>query len=168
MTAKRLYLVVGTAAVVVYLGALWNRFALDDNPVVLFNPLVHSPGGVWRAFLTSYWPPQVGGGLYRPLTIATYAIDWKIGHVAWFHAVNVLWHAAASVMVAVLTRRLSGERAALVSGLLFAVHPVHVEAVANVVGRAELMAALFALLAVYAALGRDRLGWSAEIGRAHV
>ena len=161
MIAKRLYLVVAAAAVIVYLGALWNRFALDDNPVVLFNPLLHAPGAVWRAFITSYWPPQVGGGLYRPLTIATYALDWKIGQVAWFHAVNLVWHAAASVMVAVLVRRWSGDRAALVSGLLFAVHPVHVEAVANIVGRAELMAALFALLAVYAALERDSAGWSA-------
>jgi protein O-mannosyl-transferase len=41
------------------------------------------------------------------------------------------------------------------------VHPVHVEAVANIAGRAELMAALFAILAVYAALARDQLGWSA-------
>jgi hypothetical protein len=146
--------------VIVYLGALWNRFALDDNPVVLFNPLLHAPGGLWRAFTTSYWPPQVGGGLYRPLTIASYALDWRIGHVAWFHAMNLLWHAAVSVMVAVLMRRWSGERAALVSGLLFAVHPVHVEAVANIVGRAELMAALFVLLAVYAALERDSVGWS--------
>jgi hypothetical protein len=161
VTPKRLYLVVGAAAAIVYVGALWNRFALDDNPVVLFNPLLHAPGSVWRAFLTSYWPPQVGGGLYRPLTIATFALDWQIGQVAWFHAMNVVWHAAASVMVAVLVRRWSGDRAALVSGLLFAVHPVHVEAVANIVGRAELMAALFALLAVYAALGRDSVGWSA-------
>ena len=146
---------------IVYLGALWNRFALDDNPVVLFNPLLHSPGSVWHAFLSSYWPPEVGGGLYRPLAIASYALDWRIGQVAWFHAVNLLWHAGASVMVAVLARRWSGDGAALLSGLLFAVHPVHVEAVANIVGRAELMAALFALLAVYAALERDSLGWSA-------
>jgi protein O-mannosyl-transferase len=159
--AKRLYSVVGAAAVIVYLGALWNRFALDDNPVVLFNPLLHAPGAVWRAFLTSYWPPEVGGGLYRPLAIASYALDWQVGQVAWFHAVNLLWHAGVSVMVAVLVRRWSGDRAALVSGLLFAVHPVHVEAVANVVGRAELMAALFALLAVYAALERDSVVWSA-------
>jgi protein O-mannosyl-transferase len=159
--AKRLYLVVGAVAIIVYIGALWNRFALDDNPVVLFNPLLHASGSVWRAFLTSYWPPQVGGGLYRPLTMASYAVDWRIGQVAWFHAMNVAWHAGASVLVAVLVRRWSGDRAALVSGLLFAVHPVHVEAVANIVGRAELMAALFALLAVYAALGCDRVGWSA-------
>jgi protein O-mannosyl-transferase len=161
MTAKRLYLVVAACAVVVYLGALWNRWALDDIPIIYYNALVHALSGTWRAFVSPYWPRELAGQLYRPLAIASYALDWSIGKVAWFHAVNLLWHAGVSVMVAVLARRWSGKRAALVSGLLFAVHPVHVEAVANVVGRAELMAALFALLAVYAALGRDSLGWSA-------
>ena len=161
MTPKRLYLAVAACAVLVYLGALWNRWALDDIPIIYYNTLVHSLSGTWLAFVSPYWPRELGGQLYRPLTIASYTLDWGIGHVAWFHAVNLLWHAAASVTVAVLVRRWSGDRAALVSGLLFAVHPVHVEAVANVVGRAELMAALFALLAVYAALGRDSVGWSA-------
>jgi hypothetical protein len=147
--------------VVVYLGALWNRFALDDNPIVLFNPLFRAPGAAWRAFLTSYWPPEIGGGLYRPLAIASYALDWSVGHVGWFHGMNIVWHAGVSVLVAALVRRWSGDAAALVSGLLFAVHPVHVEAVANIVGRAELMAALFAVLAVYAALGRNSIALSA-------
>jgi len=111
VTARRLFLVVGAAAVIVYLGALWNRFALDDNPIVLFNPLLHAPGGVWRAFVTSYWPPHVGGGLYRPLTIATYVLDGKLGPDAvWFHAMNLLWHAGASVMVAMLTECHYGRR----------------------------------------------------------
>lgn len=159
---RPVHFAVAGCAVVVYLGVLWNGFALDDNPIVVFNPLLHAPGAVWRAFLTSYWPPEMGGGLYRPLPIATYSLDWKIWPAAWwFHAVNVAWHASASALVAMLARRWSGDRAALVAGLLFAVHPVHVEAVANVVGRAELMAALFALLAVYAALQRDNVGWSA-------
>jgi len=117
---------------------------------------------VWRAFVSPYWPPLIGGGLYRPLPLASYAIDWQLGGAAWwFHAVNIAWHAGASVAVAWLARQWSGERAALAAGLLFAVHPVHVEAVANIVGRAELMAALFAILSVYAALAHDRLWWSA-------
>src|SRR2546422_146136 len=92
----------------------------------------------------------------------SYAIDWQLGGAAWwFHGVNVAWHAGASVAVAWLARRWSGERAALAAGLLFAVHPIHVEAVANIVGRAELMAALFAIVAGYAALVPDRLLWSA-------
>jgi hypothetical protein len=148
--------------VVVHVGALWNHFALDDNQIVQFNKLVLQFSGVWRAFVSPYWPPVIGGGMYRPFPLASYALDWQLGGAAWwFHAVNVAWHAGASVAVAWLARRWSGERAALAAGLLFAVHPVHVEAVANVVGRAELMAALFAIVSVYAALAHDRLWWSA-------
>src|SRR5207244_2841450 len=55
----------------------------------------------------------------------------------------------------------AGDAAGLVAGLAFAVHPVHVEAVANVVGRNELMAAVFTLLAVYAAVERNSVLWSA-------
>jgi hypothetical protein len=162
VSARRLYAAVAVCAAVVYLGALWSQFALDDNQIVRFNNLVLQFSGVWRAFVSPYWPPVIGGGLYRPLPLASYAIDWQLGGAAWwFHAVNIAWHAGASVAVAWLARHWSGGRAALAAGLLFAVHPVHVEAVANIVGRAELMAALFAILSVYAALAHDRLWWSA-------
>src|SRR3989441_8089578 len=160
MNAKRIYLAVALCAVVVYLGALWNRFAFDDLPIVLWNSLFGRPGAWWRALGASYWPPELGGGMYRPLTISTYALDWLVGRIAWFHAANLVWPGGAGVALAAIARRWSGDRAALAAGLIFAVHPVHVEAVANVAGRAELMAALFALLAVYGALVRDHLGWS--------
>lgn len=158
---KRLYIVVGLCAVVVYLGALWNHFAFDDTAVILNNPLVQSWSGVWEAFVRPYWPVELGAKLYRPLATATFAIDWHLGGAAWFHAINLLWHAGASVAVAGLAKRWVGTSAALISGLLFAVHPMHVEAVAYVVGRAELMGGVFALLAVYAAVERASVLWSA-------
>src|SRR6266581_3399860 len=158
--AKRVYLAVAACAVIVYLGALWNEFVWDDQVIVLGNPLVQTWAGLATAFASPYWPPFVGGYLYRPLTLLTYVLDWHIGGAAWFHAVNLSWHAGVSALVAVLARRWAGDAAALVAGMLFAVHPVHVEAVANVVGRAELMAAAFTLLAVYAAVERQSPGWS--------
>ena len=161
MNAKRLYLAVAACAVVVHLGALWNRFAMDDLYIIVWNPLVHSGDGLWRAFVSPYWPPDLGGKLYRPLTVATYTIDGLVGYAWWFHAINLVWHTGAAVAVTALARRWAGWTAALVAGLLFAVHPVHVEAVANVIGRAELMAALFVCLGVYAAVVRDSIGWSA-------
>jgi hypothetical protein len=162
MNTKRVYVAVGLCAVVVYFGALWNQFALDDNQIVAYNALVRRLSGVWQAFASPYWPREIGGGMYRPLTLVSYAVDWQLGGAAWwFHAVNLAWHAGASVAVAWLVRRWSGDWAALAAGLLFAVHPLHVEAVANVVGRAELMVTLFTILAVYAALGPDRVWWSA-------
>src|SRR5439155_1186450 len=108
-----------------------------------------------------YFPANLDASVYRPLTIATYALDWSVRSTAWFHAVNLMWHVAASVLVAVLARRWAGDAAGLVAGVAFAVHPVHVEAVANGVGRNELMAAVFTLLAVYAALERGSPVWSA-------
>jgi hypothetical protein len=158
--AKRLYAAVGLVAAVVYVGALWNHFALDDDTIIVFNPLVHALSGVWRAFAHPYWPVGAGGYLYRPLPIATYAFDGAIGGAWWFHLVNLVWHAGACIAVAALARRWRGDAAGLIAGLLFAVHPVHVEAVANVIGRAELMATVFSLLAVYAALVTRSVWWS--------
>lgn len=161
MSARQVYAAVALCAAIAHVGALWNGFALDDLYIVVTNPLVQSPHGIWRAFGEPYWPGNLTGTLYRPLAIATFAIDRLIGSAAWFHAVNVLWHVGVAIGVTALTRRWAGDRTALVAGLLFAIHPVHVEAVANVVGRNELMAATFTLLAVYAALVRDSPGWSA-------
>ena len=161
MNAKRLYIAVAACAVVVHIGALWNGFAMDDLYIIVWNPLVHSAHGLWRAFLAPYWPPDLGGKLYRPLAVASYTFDGLLDDAPWFHAVNVLWHVGAAVAVAALARRWAGAATALVAGLIFAVHPVHVEAIANVIGRAELMAAVGACLAVYAAVVKESIGWSA-------
>lgn len=161
MSRVRIGLVVAACAGVVHLGALWNGFALDDTPIILANPLVSQRGAPWAIFASPYWPPAYfPGKMYRPLPVLTYWLDWATASAAWFHAVNLVWHAGASIAVAMLAHRLVGARAALVAGLLFAVHPVHVEAVANIVGRAELMAALFATLSVIAALSGRAVGWS--------
>jgi tetratricopeptide (TPR) repeat protein len=161
VSGKRLYITIAAAAALVHLGVLWNDFVLDDLTIILANPLVHSLSGVWQAFGSPYFPAAMDVSAYRPLTVATYALDWGLHSTTWFHAVNLFWHVGASVMVAVLARRWAGEAAGLVAGLVFAVHPAHVEAIANVVGRNELMAAVFTLLAVYAALERRSVLWSA-------
>jgi len=168
---RRLYLVVAACALVPYVPALWNGFAMDDLYIIAWNPLVHSLRGVWGAFGGPYWPPDLGGQMYRPLPLATFAVDWTLagGHPALFHAMNLLWHAGVAVIVTALALRSpspegrggQGVRtAALVTGVIFAVHPVHVEAVANVVGLGELMAAVGVCFAVYAAVVRQDVLWS--------
>jgi hypothetical protein len=169
---RRLYAAVAICAILPHVLALWNGFAMDDLYIIAWNPLAHSLSGLWRAFAVPYWPPDLGGQMYRPLPLATYAIDWAIarGHPAWFHALNLVWHASVSVIVAALAYSLpspegrgdQGVRTAgVIAGLLFAVHPVHVEAIANVIGRGELMAALGVCLAVYFALVKENIGLSA-------
>jgi protein O-mannosyl-transferase len=139
-------------AALVFANAVGNGFVLDDRGIILGNGLVTSPATAWRAFGLPYWPAELGGGQYRPLGIASFAIDWFVsgGDPRWFHAVNVLWHVAATVLVWLLAAELLAPMAAAFAAIVFAVHPVHVEAVANVVGRLEPMATVFVLLALLA------------------
>jgi hypothetical protein len=124
--------------------SLRNGFVYDDNLAILINPRVHTLQAPWHAFAESYWPKERGGGLYRPVTILLFALQWAIGGGGpfLFHLVNILLYAALAVLVFGLARRLLPEGPAWLVGALFAVHPVHVEAVGNVVGQAELTAGL--------------------------
>jgi protein O-mannosyl-transferase len=135
-------------AVGLYLPALKNGFAYDDVAIITLDDRVRSFDAV--AILTGPYWRDTTSALYRPATTLSYAADWRIaaGSPTWFHLTNALWNAAASVLLMLLLLALgAGTATALLGAALFAVHPVHVEAVANIVGRAELMAAVFCLAA---------------------
>jgi len=101
-------------------------------------------------------------GLYRPLTLGSFTAEWNLwgGSAVGFHTVSLLGHALAALMVLLLLARMAPLAAALAGALFFAVHPVHVEAVANVVGRSEIYAAMAVLAAclvyLHPGLGRGR------------
>lgn len=152
------------ACLLTYANSLSGAFTYDDKAVVRDNPLIRSPASVAQLFRTSYfgWPRGVGVN-YRPILMLSYAAEWWIhgGRVEAYHAANVLLHAAVTLAFWLLLRKLRVGGAAAFSGaLLFAVHPVHVEAVTSVVGRGETLAALFVagylLLGLAAALGPRR------------
>ncbi len=132
-------------AAVAYLTALPAGFVLDDYHFLLGNDAV--TGGVhlplFQAIATE------GGAFYRPLPVFLMSVE----HALWgaspfgYHLVSVLLHLAATAAVVALARRLAGARAALWAGALFAVHPVHVEVVACIANRSEVLATLFVVLA---------------------
>ena len=135
-------------AVGAYAATVGHGFVYDDVFVIQQNPDFHSLAN-WRILLVSpWWGPE----LYRPFTSLTFAFDWSISggspHV--MHVMNVILHAITTGLVFVLARGYLGVLGATVAGLLFAVHPVHVEAVANLVGRAEVLATLFTVAAALA------------------
>lgn len=141
---------VAAAAIVVYVNSLWNGFAYDDTWIVLRNERVHQLQDLASIWLTPYWPTFGSElGLYRPLTIFMFALQWAIGGgEPWvFHLTNVLLHTGCTLLVFLLIERLIGAPAAFAGALIFAVHPLHTEAVANVVGQGELLAALGVLAA---------------------
>lgn len=143
-------LVVLAAALAASLTSLGNGFALDDLPIVLQNSRVHSVATPWAWLVQTYWPPEHGAALYRPLVIAGFALQWTAGSGGpfVFHLVNVLLYAAASLAVLWLARQLLPDGPALLAALYFAVQPVHVEAVGNIVGQSELLVGLLISLGV--------------------
>lgn len=144
LTPARAAFLAAVIALAVYANAPANGFAYDDVAVIQQDSVVHSLGSIPQLFARTYWRDTTLA-LYRPLTTATFAVDWVIsdGSAAWFHGANMLWHALATALATLLIAALFGNVAALAGGVLFAVHPVHVEAVANIVGRAEVIAACF-------------------------
>jgi hypothetical protein len=130
--------------------SLGNWYAYDDVSLILFNPAAHGVAALGRVWTQPYWPPGVGGLLYRPLASALWALEWVVGHgqPLAFHLVNVALYVALSVAILMLARRLLPTGAALIAAAVFAAHPVHVEVVANCVGQSELVAALSVVLAV--------------------
>jgi hypothetical protein len=138
-------------AVVPHLGALANGFAWDDAFIVLSNPIVRA-GDILGALGAPWWPDAstfTGSGLHRPVASAALALQWALWgeRPLFFHAVGLALHAGVVGLVFVLLRSWAPTWTAAAGAAVFAVHPVHVEAVANVVGQAELLAALFTLAA---------------------
>ena len=144
LSRRNAWVAIALLSVAASITGLLNGFALDDIHVIVRNPSLHSLAGVWRVFGESYWPAAQGGALYRPLTSLGFVLQWAIGGGSPlpFHLVSVLLYAAACVAFYELGVLIVAPAAALAAAAVFAVHPLHVEAVANVVGQAEVWAAL--------------------------
>lgn len=125
---------------------------------ILANDDIRPSTPITRLLVNDFWgtPLRHSGShkSYRPLTVLTFRLNYLLGGLKPFgyHVVNVLLHALVSGLLPVwasLGPRVS-RGTALLAGLLFAVHPVHCEAVAGVVGRAELAVTAVMLLAMIA------------------
>lgn len=163
--------VAAVIGVLVYANALANGFAYDDLHLIVDNESIRSLGTVVAGLLSPYWPGASGQdlGLWRPATTLLLGLEyagWGTNPLP-YHLVNVLLHGAVSGVLVLLLARLMPLGAGLAAGLLFAVHPVHVEAVANVVGVAELGAALaYLLVCWFHVKGGERTTWPMALGAA--
>ena len=129
-----------------------TEFLGDDHPIVRQNTVVRS--GDYRSMLTKPYWWGVGGNdttLYRPVTLASFAVQRDPGGQVDPHRarrVNVVLHVVCSVLLYALARRAgAATHTAAVAAWLFAAHPIHVAAIAPLVGRADVLALGFMLLA---------------------
>ncbi len=155
-----------------YANTLTHKYTQDDAIVIYDNmfttkgiagiPGILSYDTFYGFFKEEGKANLVSGGRYRPLTLVMFAIEYSIfGESPMIgHLVNILLFALTSVLVYLLILKLLLPRkdpefayfVAFVTALLFVVHPIHTEAVANIKGRDEILTLFGSLLAVYFSL----------------
>ncbi|QSQ13522.1 tetratricopeptide repeat protein [Myxococcus landrumensis] len=163
-------LLIFITALGVYAGTLRNGLVYDDNQLVVDNPWLRSLDGLGDAFVKPLFAFEDSPieqaershaeAYFRPFAhVLLFAGRTLFGTTAWpYHLLLMLLHAVASVGVGWLLRTClrrpdgsltaEAEWAALAGALLFAVHPVHTEAVAWVSGCMDVSATLLVLLGV--------------------
>ncbi len=154
-------------AIGLYAVTLAGSYVYDDEFIARDDPRVREPGAWVQYFHQSYYGTVASDApLWRPLASLSYALEYHLfgGRALPAHLINVLLHGLVSALVALLAMRLSGSsRVSLAAGLLFAAHPVHVEAVAGIVGRAELLCTLGIVSAILLFLRRPITGRRATL-----
>jgi len=159
----------GFVALLAYANSFTGEFALDNKLIILQDPRLtaFTAEHLRQVFSQGYWWPNITSELYRPLTTLSYLLNYSVlGNgpaPAGYHVVNFLLHWANAVLLFALIRRISSSaRLGAIAAVLFAVHPLAVESVTNIVGRADLLATFCVLLGAHfylRATGPARIGW---------
>jgi hypothetical protein len=153
---------VAVVSAAIFVNTLGHDFTVDDESTILTYKAVRDHDGpIGTIFTHDYWGTPMHSAdshkSFRPITtlsfrMSHYLYGWSLEY---WHAENIILHSAVSVVFFAVTHVVSDGDLVLsfMSSMLFATHPVHVEAVASLAHRAELFCALFFLLAFLAFLG---------------
>ena len=128
-----------------YLPVWQNTFVWDDKPYIILNDYVKNFD--LKGLLTEY---HVGN--YHPLTMLSLAIEYfLVKEQTWlYHLDNLILHTLNSWLVFKLIQKLNNNFwVALFTGALFAIHPLHVESVAWVAERKDVLYTIFLLLSLW-------------------
>ncbi|WAR07195.1 TMTC1-like protein [Mya arenaria] len=143
-------------ALLCYVNGLNGEFVHDDVFAIKRNPDVSGATSLGDVFQNDFWGRRISLNTshksYRPLTVLTFRLNRRLlgPDPFYFHVVNVFLHVLVTSMFVRTCRDVLhvGRTCSALAGCLFAVHPVHAEAVTGIVGRADVLAAAFFLLAL--------------------
>jgi tetratricopeptide (TPR) repeat protein len=139
-------IIISTLTALVFLPSLNNGFTnWDDGEYVVNNPDImgFNLHNITQIFSSTYVAN------YQPITMLSYMFDYQFFHLnaMAFHATNLLWHIANSLLVFLLIFYLSGSKfTGLLTALFFAIHPLRVESVAWIAERKDVMSGFFYFL----------------------
>ena len=136
---------------------------LLSRPAILENQFIIGASPVSGLLQSDFWgvPLSHSGShkSYRPLTSLSFKINWMLTGPSplFFHATNVLLHGIVTFIYMQFMASKVPAKISRTAGILFSVHPIHSEAVCGIVGRADILSAVFYLLTL---LVHKSHGWS--------
>jgi len=149
--------IIGIFGILLYSNTLYNGYVLDDFSAIKENNIVRQGiHAIPEIFKTSYRQGylSVKDGLYRPLSLATFAVEWNYfpDKPGVSHFVNIVLYGITGMLLFFLLCNFfakgdetRGELFALITSLLFIAHSLHVEVVANIKSRDEMLCFLFVI-----------------------
>jgi protein O-mannosyl-transferase len=151
---------IAAVAFIVYCNALNGGLIWDDETQIVKNQTIRSFGNIPTAFTSGFWSfysnnPHLPVNFYRPLQTIAYIVAYALGGVSPvpYHALSIFFHILASVMIFLICLELEfAIRPAIIGGLLFAVHPIHTEAVAWIAAMPDVICGAFYASSLWAAL----------------
>lgn len=149
LTRIHCYIIITVFSLLVFYNTLQNDFVFDDESVVQNYTAIRDLSNIPKFFTAEEGFHKVIGRYYRPVVSTTYALDysmWGLNPYG-FHLTNIIINTISSLLLFSILYRLFidykyGLLASLVSSLLFAVHPVHTEAVSWISGRTDSLVTL--------------------------
>lgn len=144
-------LLVALLASLVYLNTLPNAFVIDDRQQIVDNGFLRQRDGLKKIFTTNVWAflqKESLNNYYRPLMHTVLYFWWRMfrENPAGYHALSILLHAGVTLLVFFWLRRIQpNATVAWLAALLFAVHPIHTEAVAWISAFPDLLCSLLVL-----------------------
>ncbi|MFA7361857.1 MAG: tetratricopeptide repeat protein [Candidatus Kapaibacterium sp.] len=156
ISLKLALIILAAASFIVYFNTLNNNFVYDDETIIVKNAdnlnLKNIPGYFTNQGEYRY----VFGALYRPLIMTSFAIDHTLFGLkpGGFHFVNIIFHTVSTIFLFLILLMFFGKYefgilSALLSSLIFAVHPVHTEAVSFISSRTDVLATMFFFMSFY-------------------
>ncbi|KAM9327507.1 protein O-mannosyl-transferase TMTC1 isoform 3-T3 [Pholidichthys leucotaenia] len=148
------YAALAAVCALCYGNSLHGELVHDDVWAIVNNPDVRPGSSLRNIFSDDFWGKRMADNTshksYRPLCVLTFKLNILLGGLTpfYFHVVNVCLHCLVTCLLMCTCECCVFEnpRLAFVTALLFAVHPVHTEAVSGIVGRADVLACLLFLL----------------------
>ncbi|OXB73559.1 UNVERIFIED_CONTAM: hypothetical protein H355_006568 [Colinus virginianus] len=152
ISLKEVALIVGVVAAC-YWNSLFCGFVFDDVSAILDNKDLHPSTPLKNLFQNDFWGTPMSEERshksYRPLTVLTFRLNYLFSELnaVSYHFLNLIFHGVVCVVFLKVCKLFLDNQSSIVASLLFAVHPIHTEAVTGVVGRAELLSSIFFLAA---------------------